>query len=411
MKLTVQPGDTLGRLTQLALKQAAPDAGGGRLPFPQLMQKAQAVAAQNQITNADRIFPGQVIDFSTVVAIPETQQTSSSAATLSTQGPPSSDSQAVAAKNSTEGAAVVAPTASISQPSRPASPHRLLEQTLSRAVARGYIPPQDVTAVRGQILEMSRTYGFAPDDFARVALIESDGFNPRATNGNCHGVIQFCDGDDRGAASVGFGKKPREILRMSVREQLTLVDQYFQDTGLQNFKAPSLDTLYLTVLFPAARDERQPHRPLPIPGPQASALHVGGNQNAPITRASIRKGLMEHANLRLAQFAKEESRERTKLASQGVPPAPSPMKRAQAAAGTAHETASAPPTIAQALAAAPPHTPESNLVNDRPAMMGSTSQRPPSSITATIPRMPELLPNFSVPSASTQSVLNARRQS
>jgi hypothetical protein len=28
-----------------------------------------------------------------------------------------------------------------------------------------------------------------------------------------------------------------------------------------------------------------------------------------------------------------------------------------------------------------------------------------------IPRMPELLPNFSVPSVSTQSVLNARRQS
>ena len=363
MKLTVQPGDTLGRLTQLALKQAAPDAGGGRLPFPQLMQKVQAVAAQNQITNADRIFPGQVIDFSTVFAFPEAQQTSSSAATAAVLGHPPGDSQVAAAKSPTEGDVVVASTAAINQAPRPASPHRLLEQTLSRAVARGYIPSQDVAAVRGQILEMSRTYGFAPDDFARVALIESDGFNPRATNGNCHGVIQFCDGDDRGAASVGFGKNPREILRMSVREQLTLVDQYFKDTGLQNFKAPSLDTLYLTVLFPAARDERQPHRPLPIPGPQASALHVGGNQNAPITRASIRKGLMEHANLRLAQFAKDEARERT-------------------------------------------------LVDDRPLTSESrVLQRPPPSTTGTIPRMPDLLPNFSVPSVSTQSVLNARRQS
>jgi hypothetical protein len=400
MKLTVQPGDTLGRLTQLALKQAAPDAGGGRLPFPQLMQKVQAVAAQNQITNADRIFPGQVIDFSTVVAIPETQQTSLLATNATIVGHPFGDPQAAAAKNSAEGAAVVAPTASINQQPRPASPHKLLEQTLSRAVARGYIPPQDVSAVRGQILEMSRTYGFAPDDFARVALIESDGFNPKATNGNCHGVIQFCDGDDRGAASVGFGKNPREILRMSVREQLTLVDQYFQDTGLQNFKAPSLDTLYLTVLFPAARDERQPHRALPIPGPQASALHVGGNQNAPITRASIRKGLMEHANLRLAQFAKEETRERTKLAGQGVPLPPSPMSRAPAARETAQETGSEALAVAEAVAPAQFLTSASRVL-----------QRPPSSITGMIPRMPELLPNFSVPSVSTQSVLNARRQS
>jgi hypothetical protein len=247
---------------------------------------------------------------------------------------------------------------------------------------------------------MSRTYGFAPDDFARVALIESDGFNPKATNGNCHGVIQFCDGDDRGAASVGFGKNPREILRMSVREQLTLVDQYFQDTGLQNFKAPSLDTLYLTVLFPAARDERQPHRPLPIPGPQASALHVGGNQNAPITRASIRKGLMEHANLRLAQFAKEETRERSNLAGQGVPLPPSPTSRAPAARETAQETGSETLAVAEAVAPAQSFTSAARIL-----------QRPPSSISGTIPRMPDLLPNFSVPSVSTQSVLNARRQS
>ncbi|MFZ9315433.1 MAG: LysM peptidoglycan-binding domain-containing protein, partial [Burkholderiaceae bacterium] len=74
MKLTVQPGDTLGRLTQLALNQAAPDAGGGRLPFSQLMQKVQAVAAQNQITDPDRIFPGQVIDFSTALSVPATRQ-------------------------------------------------------------------------------------------------------------------------------------------------------------------------------------------------------------------------------------------------------------------------------------------------------------------------------------------------
>ena len=238
MKLTVQPGDTLGRLTQLALKQAAPDAGGGRLPFPQLMQKVQAVAAQNQITNVDRIFPGQVIDFSTVFSVPEAKPPLASNAVPTTTRHVANDPQPVSTRSQMEGAApsiANAPITPVKQASRQVSSHRVLDQTLERAVARGYIPAEDLSAVRAKILEMSRSYGFAPDDFARVALIESDGFNPKATNGNCHGVIQFCDGDDRGAASVGFGKNPQDILRMGVREQLTLVDQYFEDTGLKNF--------------------------------------------------------------------------------------------------------------------------------------------------------------------------------
>jgi hypothetical protein len=102
---------------------------------------------------------------------------------------------------------------------------------------------------------------------------------------------------------VGYGKNPERILKLSVLEQLDLVDRYFEDTALGQFKPASLDNLYLTVLFPAARDERQMHKALPIPGPQARALHVGGNQEAPITRASLRKGLIEHASTKLQQFA------------------------------------------------------------------------------------------------------------
>ncbi len=141
-------------------------------------------------------------------------------------------------------------------------------------MAKGYLPQAELPEARRRILDMAKEHRFMPDDFARVALIESDGFNPKATNGNCHGVIQFCDGPDRGATSVGFGAEPKKILSMSVVDQLELVDKYFGDTQLKSYMPASLDALYLTVLYPAARDERQMHMALPIPGPQASVLHM-----------------------------------------------------------------------------------------------------------------------------------------
>ncbi|MFZ9813422.1 MAG: hypothetical protein ACO3DD_10135, partial [Burkholderiaceae bacterium] len=279
MKLTVQPGDTLTRLTQQALGQSSPSGKAPTLSFAALMKRMQTVANENQISNIDRIFPGQVIDFSSISATGRFADATASAAMAapiadSTADPPA-DPVAVRA---------------VSGLSQGQSSHRVLERTLERAVAKGYIPEEDVAEVRRRILDMSREYKFLPDDFARVGLIESDGFNPRATNGNCHGVIQFCDGPDRGAASVGFGKNPREILGMSVLEQLDLVDRYFKDTQLAQYRPASLDALYLTVLYPSARDERQMHKALPIPGPQASVLHVGGQQTNAITRASLRKG-------------------------------------------------------------------------------------------------------------------------
>ena len=121
--------------------------------------------------------------------------------------------------------------------------------------------------------------------------MESDGMNPKATNNRCHGIIQFCDGPDRGAASAGFGSNPKAILGHSVLEQLDMVSKYFDETGLRSGGPTSLDDLYLTVLTPAARQEKRPDAPLPIAGPQARALHVGGDTQAPITRNSILAGL------------------------------------------------------------------------------------------------------------------------
>ncbi|MDP4677469.1 MAG: LysM peptidoglycan-binding domain-containing protein [Burkholderiaceae bacterium] len=297
MKVTVQSGDTLIQLTRKTL--AGSGAGSANESFKSLMNRISIVAQQNQIDNPDLIFPGQVINFAPILG-------------RSASAP--ADSRQPALMPVSSAVHVNVPdqrlrTERISDAPATETQHRVLERTLERAVSKGYIPSQDLPEVRRRILDISKEHRFLPDDFARVALIESDGLNPKASNGSCHGIIQFCNGPDRGAASVGFGKNPEQILKMSVFDQLDLVDRYFEDTQLKSYMPASLESLYLTVLYPAARDERQMHRALPIPGPQASVLHVGGQQNNPITKASLRKGLIENASLRLSQFVLQQARD------------------------------------------------------------------------------------------------------
>jgi hypothetical protein len=175
----------------------------------------------------------------------------------------------------------------------------VLEKTLNRAVDKGFIPAQDKQAVMNKIIQLSQQHRFAPDDFARLSLMESDGLNPKANNGKCFGIIQFCDGPDRGAASVGFASNPKAILGRSALDQLDMVGKYFEDTGLKSYGPVGLDDLYLTVLTPAARNETRPNVALNIPGPQAAFLHVNRDTRAPITRNSILAGLHQNANERL----------------------------------------------------------------------------------------------------------------
>jgi len=133
--------------------------------------------------------------------------------------------------------------------------------------------------------------------------MESDGMNPRASNGSCHGIIQFCSGGNRGAASAGYADNPKEILSLSVMDQLDLVDRYFTDTKLKDFGPASLDNLYLTVLTPNARNEPRANVPLNIVGRQAAALYEGRDQAGVITRNSLIAGLKQNARERLGEFS------------------------------------------------------------------------------------------------------------
>jgi hypothetical protein len=181
-----------------------------------------------------------------------------------------------------------------------ATAHPVLKQTLDRAVAKGFIPGHEKKAVHDKILQLSAKHKFDPDDFARLSLMESDGLNPKATNERCHGIIQFCDGPARGAATVGFAKQPKAILGLSVYQQLNLVDTYFQEAGVSKQPHNSLDNLYLAVLQPTARQEKRADAPLNILGPQAKVLHEGNDNTQAITRQSIFEGLVKNARQKLS---------------------------------------------------------------------------------------------------------------
>ena len=281
-QVTVKPGDTLSNIVKTFMGER-----GVQISHSDALRMAQDVAKASGIQNPDRIFPGQRLNMSSL----QTAVTGQSAVAQST-----------VLNNASMGLDEIA--ASATTPVQlftkvDSQAHPILQKTLDRAVDKGFIPANERQAVHDRILQMASEYKFAPDDFARITLMESDGMNPKASNNRCHGIIQFCDGPDRGAASVGFGANPKAILKQSVLQQLDMVAKYFDDTGLKSFGPAGLDDLYLTVLTPAARQEARTHVGLNIAGTQAPHLYVNKDTRQGITRQSILQGLHQFANERL----------------------------------------------------------------------------------------------------------------
>ena len=344
--VTVATGDTL-----IGLVRDQAQARGVQLSSNQEMRLAQQLASANGIGNADLVYPGQNIALSSIHADLQGLQTASLLrADAAVQSAAAPFKQSVAPRAPAVPAAratPVAPAAPVAAALRNAplgydvrspqfssaaqavakastaipvagAPHPVLQQTLDRAVAKGFIPAAEKTAVYDKILQMADNHRFSPDDFARMTLMESDGMNPRASNQRCHGIIQFCDGPARGAASAGYGANPKAILDLSVHKQLSLVDKYFDDVGLKSQGPAGLEDLYLSVLNPASRAQSQINAPLNIGGQQARALHVGSDTSAPITRHSIRQGLLQNAAARLGQMLPTGLRVQAQRAQQYV---------------------------------------------------------------------------------------------
>jgi hypothetical protein len=304
---TVQAGDNLVNI----VRQQA-QAQGVSLSDSQAYRWAQTLAAQNGMSNANRIFPGQQLNLSAMHAQWKEMGPSSTApavvadkipttaAVLSAKGAVQRP-VAVPVTNNTPAAPNRASNATIPHTAAAgavvmATAHPVLDKTLDRAVSKGFIPANEKQAVYQKVLQMASKHGFAPDDFARMTLMESDGMNPKASNQRCHGIIQFCDGPARGAAAVGMGDNPRSILGLSVYQQLHLADTYFQKAGLNKQQgAVPLDDLYLSVLQPSARSETRTNAPLGIMGTQAGALYGDKDTSPTITRQSIVRGLIQNA--------------------------------------------------------------------------------------------------------------------
>ena len=290
---TIQAGDTL---TSIVREQA--QIHGVKLTPSEEFRWTQSLASDSGIQNANAIFPGQKVQIQNMLSQWQAGQTQPA---TSNQG---TSTQALSTATKTnEQVPTVVVTAARPQLPKPnyinAVAHPVLSQTLDRAVSRGFIPKAEQQDVYNKVLQVANKHNFAPDDFARLTLMESDGMNPQASNTRCHGIIQFCDGPDRGAAEVGFGKSPKSILGLSVYQQLHLVDTYFDKVGLKKEGPVPLDELYLAVLQPAARGEKRPEEPLGIPGKQAKYLYEGRDPQAPMTRVSISQGLVQNAVDRL----------------------------------------------------------------------------------------------------------------
>ena len=300
---SVRSGQTL---TGIVREQMA--ARGVNISNNEAMRLAQTVARSNNIANPNMIHPGQQLNLESLNFSLQQAQAVNQAIAANKAAAASAAAPAVTPAanvntlntNTALGSATLAGTAQVQLLTRSdRSGNVVLEKTIDRAIEKGFIPAQDKQAVMNKIVQLSQEHRFAPDDFARLTLMESDGMNPKASNSRCHGIIQFCDGPDRGAASAGFGANPKAILGHSVLQQLDMVGKYFDDTGLKNFGPVGLDDLYLTVLTPAARNETRPNAALNIPGQQAAYLHVNRDMRAPITRNSILAGLHQNANERL----------------------------------------------------------------------------------------------------------------
>ncbi len=317
---SVRSGQTL---TGIVREQMA--SRGVNISNNEAMRLAQTVARSNNIANPNMIHPGQKLDLDSLNFSLQQAQAVNQAIAANKAAVAASMSPAVTpaanvntlSTNTAMGNNALAGTAQVQLLTRSdRSGNVVLEKTIDRAIEKGFIPAQDKQAVMNKIVQLSQDHRFAPDDFARLTLMESDGMNPKASNSRCHGIIQFCDGPDRGAASAGFGANPKAILGHSVLQQLDMVGKYFDDTGLKNFGPVGLDDLYLTVLTPAARNETRPNAALNIPGQQAAYLHVNRDMRAPITRNSILAGLHQNANERLGtEVAQRPSMQAARLSA------------------------------------------------------------------------------------------------
>lgn len=146
---------------------------------------------------------------------------------------------------------------------------------------------QDKQAFIQGLNSISDELGVSRDFLPIIMMTEAgtDGINPAANNGDCGGLIQFCNGT--GASEVG--STAGAISSMSAVDQLPLIRQYLSTKGIP--KGADLATTYLSILYPVAMKEGRDASLSYIP-PQAEHLYGPGGS---LTKETIEAGLLGRA--------------------------------------------------------------------------------------------------------------------
>ena len=124
-------------------------------------------------------------------------------------------------------------------------------------------------------------------DFLPIIMMTEANLKPSANNGNCGGLIQFCN-EFGGAAELGIDA--HVISNMSAVEQLPLIRQYLSNKKIP--KGADLATTYLAILTPALVGASRTEE-LGISG---QAQHLYGPDGR-MTKETLEHGLLAHAGV------------------------------------------------------------------------------------------------------------------
>ena len=178
---------------------------------------------------------------------------------------------------------------------------------IDKSVARGNMTRAEADGLIRNLDYLSQKYGFTPDQFVLVFQMETsvDGtINPRLINfQGCGGLFQHCNPQDIGTTSqevVSLGADGQTAPNGPIDRWLNYIEVIEQSKGNR-----SLEMLYSSVYCPAAMRLPTDNTPVPPdckPWNQAKALR---NPDGTITRASMRRGLLQKASQALGREIKK----------------------------------------------------------------------------------------------------------
>ncbi|MBD2201543.1 M23 family metallopeptidase [Calothrix sp. FACHB-1219] len=133
----------------------------------------------------------------------------------------------------------------------------LLEKTLERSLAKGWIQKSDFEPITKEINRIAAKYRIPEEMIVKMVLIEAEGFNSRLVSPTgCTGITQVCSFstvvDQGGLKEVGGSLKG--LANAGPVKQLQLWDKYHMDYWTKRASRPPKDNaeLYIINLFPAA---------------------------------------------------------------------------------------------------------------------------------------------------------------